>query len=274
MLAETPPVGTQNAGAATLGSRFRATAAGEVVAVRWWHIAGCGGRDHTPTLWDFATGAVLASVPAAPPAALDGWVEAELAVPVPLAAGVDYVTSYTVSGMQGADPLPLSLAPDLELIAGGWAGGYAIPGHWGAQNNYADVVFIGPAEPDKSPRLLRSRAAILSALEAGGVAAATTGRFSAPCVLVEAGDPWAGPGSLGRRRVGRWRLYAIAGRADSDGVIELLAQLVDDVDVALLKLRGIQLPTWSRPINATVGGVAYAATESTIEYATEEDLAL
>ena len=120
-------------------------------------------------------------------------------------------------------------------------------------------------------RLLSSRAAILAALEAGGVNPSTTGKFSAPAVLVEAGDPWAAVSSLGRRRVGRWRLYAIAGRADSDGVIELLAELVDQVDRALLRLPGVQLPTWGRPINATVGGVAYAATEATIEYATQED---
>lgn len=121
-------------------------------------------------------------------------------------------------------------------------------------------------------RLLSSRAAILAALEAGGVNTATTGKFSAPCVLVEAGDPWAAVDlSLGRRRVARWRLYAIAGRADSDGVIELLAELVDQVDRAILRVPGVQLPTWSRPINATVATIAYAASKSTIQTFTEED---
>jgi hypothetical protein len=121
-------------------------------------------------------------------------------------------------------------------------------------------------------RLLSSRAAILAALEAGGVNTATTGKFSAPVVIVEAGDPWAAVDlSLGRRRTGRWRLTLVAGRADSDGVIESLAELVDRVDAALLRLPGVQLPTWERPFNATEGGVVYAATAATIQALTEED---
>ena len=121
-------------------------------------------------------------------------------------------------------------------------------------------------------RLLSSRAAILAALEAGGVNAATTGAFSAPCVLVEAGDPWAAVDlSLGRRRTGRWRLTAVAGAADSEGVIELLAELVDQVDRALLAVPGVQLPTWERPFNATTAGTTYAATAATIQTLTEED---
>ena len=40
---------------------------------------------------------------------------------------------------------------------------------------------------DRVSRLMSSRTAIVGALEAGGVNAATTGKFSAPCVLVEAG---------------------------------------------------------------------------------------
>jgi hypothetical protein len=121
-------------------------------------------------------------------------------------------------------------------------------------------------------RLLSSRAAILAALEAGGVNTATTGKFSAPCVLVEAGDPWAAVDlSLGRRRTGRWRLTAVAGRSDSEGVIEKLADLVDEVDRAILALPGVQLPTWERPFNATEGGVTYAATAATIQALTEED---
>lgn len=121
-------------------------------------------------------------------------------------------------------------------------------------------------------RLLSSRAAILAALEAGGVNTATTGKFSAPCVLVEAGDPWAAVDlSLGRRRTGRWRLTAVAGRADSEGVIELLADLVDTVDRALLALPGVQLPTWERPFNASESGITYAATAATIQALTEED---
>jgi hypothetical protein len=118
---------------------------------------------------------------------------------------------------------------------------------------------------------LSSRDALVSALEAGGLNPSTSGAFSAPCVLVEAGDPWASVDlSLGRRRTGRWRLTLVAGRADAEGVIESLAELVDKADAALLTVPGVQLPTWERPFNASLAGVTYAATASTIQSLTEE----
>jgi len=120
-------------------------------------------------------------------------------------------------------------------------------------------------------RLLSSRSAIVNALEAGGVHAATTGQWSAPVVLVEAGDPWAAVDlSLGRRRTGRWRLTAVAGRTDTDGIVEKLAELVDAVDPALLAIPGVQLPTWGQPFSASLDGTAYACTAATIQVLTEE----
>jgi len=116
-------------------------------------------------------------------------------------------------------------------------------------------------------RLSDSRAAIVDALEAGGVAAATTGQLSAPCVLLEAGDPWSTPQRM-PGRVGRWRLTAIAGRTDSDASLEELAELVDAIDVALGPLAGVELPTWARPVDYKLGGVTYAATVATVQYAT------
>lgn len=119
---------------------------------------------------------------------------------------------------------------------------------------------------------MSSRTAILGALEAGGVNAATSGKFSAPCVLVEAGDPWAGVDlSLGRRRVARWRLTAVAGRTDTNGIVERLAELVDQVDRALLAIPGVQLPTWAQPFSGTLDGTAYACTAATIQTMTQED---
>jgi hypothetical protein len=121
-------------------------------------------------------------------------------------------------------------------------------------------------------RLLSSRDAILTALRAGGLTVATSGKFNAPCVLVEAGDPWATVElSLGRRRVGRWRLTLVAGRADTDGILEKLAELVDTTDRALLKVPGAQLPTWAQPFHASLAQITYAATSSTIQAMTEED---
>ena len=118
-------------------------------------------------------------------------------------------------------------------------------------------------------RLLASRTAIVAALEAGGINAATTAKWSAPVVLVEPGDPWAGVElSLGRRRTGRWRVTAVAGRADTDGALERLADLVDRVDVALLTVPGLELPTWSRPSDIQLDGASYAASSATIQLQT------
>lgn len=120
-----------------------------------------------------------------------------------------------------------------------------------------------------SSRLFASRTRILDALEAGGVNASTTGQFSAPCVLVEAGDPWAAVDlSLGARRTGRWRLTLVAGKVDADGVLEALAELVDAVDAAILTVPGMQLPTWAVPFNASLAGASYAATSATVQLLT------
>ena len=118
-------------------------------------------------------------------------------------------------------------------------------------------------------RLLASRAGILAALEAAGIRTGTTGKWSAPAVLVEPGDPWAAVDlSLGARRTGRWRLTIVAGRADSAGALEALAELVDRVDVALLTVPGVQLPTWARPFDTSLDGAAYAATAATVQLLT------
>jgi hypothetical protein len=121
-----------------------------------------------------------------------------------------------------------------------------------------------------SNRLTASRGELLAALEAAGIAHSTTGKFAAPCVLVEPGDPWAAVDlSLGARRVGRWRLTLVAGRADSAGSLERLADLVDATDAALLTVPGVQLPTWARPFDTTLDGAAYAATAATVQLQTK-----
>lgn len=114
--------------------------------------------------------------------------------------------------------------------------------------------------------LLASRAKLAGTLELGGVRVGTSGRFSAPCVLLEPGDPWAEwvrmPG-----RVYRWRLTALGGRADSEGALAQLAELVDAIDAAMLAegaSRSTQLPTWSRPLDLMLDGVSYAATFATV----------
>jgi hypothetical protein len=118
---------------------------------------------------------------------------------------------------------------------------------------------------------MATRGLILAALEAAGIAAHTTGQFTAPCVIVEAGDPWAAVDlSLGKRRTTRWRLTIVAGRADSEAAIDTLAGMVDTVDEALLTIDGMQLPTWAQPFDAAIGAVPYAATAATIQMLSSE----
>ena len=120
---------------------------------------------------------------------------------------------------------------------------------------------------------MASRAGILAALEAADIRAHTTGQFTAPCVIVEAGDPWAAVDlSLGKRRTARWRLTAVAGKADSDGALDTLASLIDRTDTALLTIPGVQLPTWGQPFDAAIGAVPYAASAATIQTLTAEGI--
>jgi hypothetical protein len=122
-------------------------------------------------------------------------------------------------------------------------------------------------------RLIASRGLILEALEAAGIPAATGGRFSAPCVLVEPGDPWADVERLQGRgsRLGRWQLTAIAGRSDTDAAFTELADLVDRVDAAVLTVAGLQLPTWARPTDRQLGGASYGATVATVQLMTPKE---
>jgi hypothetical protein len=121
-------------------------------------------------------------------------------------------------------------------------------------------------------RLGDERAAIVAALEAQGVRVATTAQLSAPCVLVEPGDPWTEPGRLGassgRGRTSRWRLWAIAGAADRNAAYDEIATLIDQADHGIRSLAGAELPTWARPLEQDVAGTRLAfASIATIQYA-------
>lgn len=121
-------------------------------------------------------------------------------------------------------------------------------------------------------RLMATREAIDTALTQGGLRVSGTGQFTAPCVLLEAGDPWAGVDlSLRGKRTARWRLTLVAGRVDSTAALETLAELVDSADAALLTLPGVQLPTWAKPFDASLDGQSYAATVATIQLLTPEE---
>jgi hypothetical protein len=115
---------------------------------------------------------------------------------------------------------------------------------------------------------LDARDRITAGLEAGGIRASTTGQFAAPCVLVEPGDPWSSAQYL-PRRVSRWRLTIVAGRADSEGALELLGELIDSVDIALLRVDGCELPQWGKPFDAALDGIPYAASVGTVQLIVE-----
>lgn len=118
-----------------------------------------------------------------------------------------------------------------------------------------------------SSRALVDRSRLLEALEAHGIRTSTTGKLSAPVVLVEPGDPWSEPRRM-PGRVTRWDLTALAGRADSAGALEALGELVDEIDAALRAVPGCELPTWSKPTDYNVTGVPYAGVIATIQVAT------
>jgi len=118
-------------------------------------------------------------------------------------------------------------------------------------------------------RLSASRDTILGALNAAQIPNSTTHQWSAPCVLVEPGEPWAAVDlSLGTKRTGRWRLTLVAGRADTAGIFDTLAEMIDSVDAALLTVPGLQLPTWQRPFDVILSGAQYASTSATIQVLT------
>lgn len=113
--------------------------------------------------------------------------------------------------------------------------------------------------------LAGARALLIAGLQAEGVRTATRGQWSAPCVLIEPGDPWSEP-VRSPGRLSRWRLTAIAGRADSDGALEQLGELVDAIDAGLRRVDGAQLPTWARPTDQQqLDGPPFASTVATIQ---------
>ena len=115
-------------------------------------------------------------------------------------------------------------------------------------------------------RTLVDRDRLIAGLEGAGIRTATGGQLSAPCVLIEPGDPWSEPRRM-PGRVSRWQLAAIAGRADTTGAYAELAELIDTIDAGIRTVPGCELPTWAAPADVTLG-IPYAAAIATIEIAT------
>lgn len=118
-------------------------------------------------------------------------------------------------------------------------------------------------------RLIDARTRIADALDGSGVRVAFGGRFAAPCALLEPAEPWVDRATPSRNLRTRWRITAIAGRSDTAGAYDELADMVDGIDAALLSLRGASLPTWGAPHDVTLGNVAHPASVGTIELHSE-----
>ena len=84
-------------------------------------------------------------------------------------------------------------------------------------------------------RLGDRQAEILAAIRAGSLRVATSGRFSAPGVILEPADPWSEPARM-PGRTARYQLTAVAGTPDSDAALGQLAEIIDAVDAALRKI--------------------------------------
>jgi hypothetical protein len=210
---------------------------------------------------------------------------------VPLASGVIYVFTHATGTYTGNDPviaagafavnLPddtygLFVDPASPPPAGGHVGGGTPPASTPivvAGDTSVEIAHDGTVwqvvpstvPPPAISRTMQDRARILAALKAGGVRTATTGKMSAPVVLVEPGEPWSEPRRL-PGRVTRWKLTAYAGGADSEGAFSKLGDLIDDVDLALRALPGCELPTWSKPADDSVGGVPVSGSVATVQY--------
>jgi hypothetical protein len=117
-------------------------------------------------------------------------------------------------------------------------------------------------------RLGAARARILESLVIGGVRAGTSGRFSAPAVILEAAEPWSVPARMPGRD-SRWQLTAVAGSGDADTALEEIADLIDRCDVALRRLDGCGLPTWSKPRDSVVGDITLPTCVGSFTYALE-----
>jgi hypothetical protein len=117
-------------------------------------------------------------------------------------------------------------------------------------------------------RALGDRARILEALEAADIRTATTGKLSAPVVTIAPGDPWSEPRRL-PGRVTHWRLTAYAGKADSEGSLAELGELIDRIDAALRKVAGCELPAWAAPASYSPDGVDRVGAVGTIEIGTQ-----
>ncbi|KUL40008.1 hypothetical protein ADL15_08140 [Actinoplanes awajinensis subsp. mycoplanecinus] len=173
-----------------VGTKFRADAAGQVTAIRFYKGSGNTGT-HVGHLWN-AAGTLLSTVTFSGESA-SGWQQANLATPVTLTAGATYVVSYYAPvgryagdtgyfATEGVDSAPLhALRDGVDGVNGVYRLGTGFPTlAWQSANYWVDVVFTpGGTAPDTTAPTVTART---PASGATGVAStsAVTATFSEP----------------------------------------------------------------------------------------------
>ena len=133
-----------------LGMRFRATADGEISALRYYRgTADAGDTDtRTMSLWS-STGTKLASVTITSTAGADGWQVGNLSSPIDVDAGKTYTVSYTTKKNYAYNESYFSsqkTSADGKIVALANGGVFndtpgKLPGQvWHSSNYWADVV--------------------------------------------------------------------------------------------------------------------------------------
>lgn len=113
-------------------------------------------------------------------------------------------------------------------------------------------------------RAISARTRLSDALTGSGVRVTFGGRFAAPCVLIEPAEPWIARERASSNVQVRWNVTAIAGRSDTAGAYDVLGELIDTIDRAILSIRGVSLPSWGAPHNVDLGNVSHAASTATV----------
>ena len=125
-------------------------------------------------------------------------------------------------------------------------------------------------EPATRGPLLGSRDQLVAILRTAGVPTleVVSGRFLAPCAIVEPGDPFLAPANLGGawRRL-RWRVVLVIGAGDAGANLERMTELVQAVVLAIGSAPGWTTPIVSGPRLVRVVGVegGYTAAELAAE---------
>ncbi|MFD2091856.1 DUF4082 domain-containing protein [Blastococcus deserti] len=144
-----PRLATNSGAARELGMKFRATADGQIDAIRFYKSLGARGT-HTGNLWS-ASGQRLAQVTFTAETSA-GWQIARLSKPVPVTAGTVYVVSYTAPQGRWSETANYFAAEKANGPLRGLANGQSANGVYGAagafpitggagRNYWVDVVF-------------------------------------------------------------------------------------------------------------------------------------